>query len=56
MYVCIEVALRGDVHGVGRSNWAKGRDPSGSWVQYPKPAVPLIPRHSRWTVLTHCVF
>ena len=56
MYVCIEVALRGDAHGVGRSNWAKGRDPSGSWVQYPKPAVPLIPRHSRWTVLTHCVF
>ena len=22
MYVCIEVALRGDAHGIGRSNWA----------------------------------
>ena len=39
MYVCIEVALRGDAHGVGHSNWAKGRDPLGSWVQYPNPAV-----------------
>ena len=29
MYVCIEVALRGDAHGIGRYNWAKGRDPSG---------------------------
>ena len=28
MYVCIEVALRGSAHGIGRSNWAKGRDPS----------------------------
>ena len=53
MYVCIEVALRGDAHGIGRSNWAKGRDPSGSWVQYPNPAVSLIPRHSRRTVLAH---
>ena len=25
MYVCIEVALRADAHGIGRSNWAKGR-------------------------------
>ena len=40
LYVCIEVALRGDALGIGRSNWAKGRDPSGSWVQYPNPAVP----------------
>ena len=57
MYVCIEVALCGDAHGVGRSNWAKGRDPSGLWVQYPNPAVPLIPHHSRWSVLTHyCAF
>ena len=24
MYVCIEVALRGDAHEIGRSNWAKG--------------------------------
>ena len=47
MHVCIEVALRGDAHGIGRSNLAKGRDPSGSWVQYPNPAVPSIPRHSR---------
>ena len=38
MYVCIEIALCGDAHGIGRSNWAKGRDPSGSWVQYPNPA------------------
>ena len=30
MYVCIEVALRGDAHEIGRSNWGKGRDPSGS--------------------------
>ena len=43
MYVCIEIALRGDAHGIGRSNWAKRRDPSGSWVQYPNPAVPSIP-------------
>ena len=41
----------------GRPLWnyplllAKGRDPSGSWVQNPNPAVPTIPRHSRW--LTH---
>ena len=46
MYVCIEVALCGDVHGIGCSNWAKGRDPSGSWV-------PSIPRHSRWVILAH---
>ena len=46
-YVCIEVTLRGDAHGIGYSNWAKGRDPSGSWVQYPNPAAPLIPRHAR---------
>ena len=57
MYVCIEVALRGDAHGIGRSNWAKGRDPSVSWIQYPNPAVPTAPRHSRWIILTHrCVF
>ena len=31
MYVCIEVALRGDAHGIRHSNWAKG-----SWVQYPR--------------------
>ena len=53
MFVCIEVALRGDAQGIGRSNLAKGRDPSGSWVQYPNPAVSLIPRHSRWAVLVH---
>ena len=33
LYVWLEVVLRGDVHGTGCSNWAKGRDPSGSWVQ-----------------------
>ena len=38
VYVCIEVAICGDAHGIGHSNWAKGRDPSGSWVQYPNPA------------------
>ena len=53
VYVCIEVALCGDAHGIGRSNWAKGRDPSGSWVQYPNPAVPLIPRRSRWIIQAH---
>ena len=42
VYVCIEMP-----------NWAKGRDPSGSWVQYPNPAVLSIPRHSRWFILTH---
>ena len=36
-----EVALRGDAHGIGRSNWAKGRDPSGSRVQYPNAATYL---------------
>ena len=55
MYVCIEVALRGDAHGIRRSNWVKGRDPLGSWVQYPNPAVPSIPRHSRWIILVHFV-
>ena len=45
--VCTEVTLCGDAHGIGRSNWAKGRDPSGSWVQYPNPAVPTALRHSR---------
>ena len=39
--------------GIGRSNWAKGRDPSGSWVQHPNPAVPSAPRHSRWNILVH---
>ena len=53
MYVCIEVALRGVAHGKGQSNWAKRRDPSESWVQYPNPAVPTAPRHSRWNVLVH---
>ena len=38
MYACIEVALRGDAHGIGRSNWAKGTNPLASWVQYPNPA------------------
>ena len=28
-YVCIKVALRGDAHGIGRSNWAKGEGPIG---------------------------
>ena len=53
MYVCIELALRGIAHGKGRPNWAKGRDPSESWVQYPNPAVSTAPRHSRWNVLAH---
>ena len=44
MYVCsIEVALYGDAHGIGCSIWAKGRDPSGSWVQYPNPAGTIGP-------------
>ena len=51
MYV--EVALREKAHGKGRSNWAKGRDPLGSWVQYPNPVVPSIPRHLRWAELAH---
>ena len=46
MYVCIEVTLRRDAHGIGRSNWAKGSDPSGSWVQYPNPAVPSTDRQT----------
>ena len=54
-YVCIEVALCGLAHGIGCSNWAKGRDPSGSWAQCPNPAVPSAPRHSRWVILTHYV-
>ena len=53
MYVCIEVFLRGIAHGEGRSNWAKGRDPSVSWVQYPNPVVPTAPRHARWNILVH---
>ena len=53
MYLCIEVALSGIAHGKGRSNWAKGRDPSESWVHYPNPAVPTAPSHSRWNVLAH---
>ena len=53
MYVCIEVAFHGIDHGIERSNWDKGRDPSGSWVQYPNPAVPSIPRHARWIILAH---
>ena len=53
MYVCIEVALLGIAHGKGRSNWAKGRDPSESWVQYPNPAESTAPRHSRWNVLVN---
>ena len=53
MYACIEVALRGDAHGIERSNWTKGRDPSGTWVQYPNPAVPSIQRQSSWIILAH---
>ena len=33
----IVVALRGIAHCYGRSHWAKGRHPSGSWVQCPDP-------------------
>ena len=34
LYVCIEVALHGDAHGIGRSNWAKGRDThAGSYLR-----------------------
>ena len=46
MYVCIEATLRVIAHCYGRSNWAKGRGPSGSWIQCPNPAVPSIPRHA----------
>ena len=53
MYVCLEVAFCGDVHGIGCSNWAKGRDPLGLWVQYPNPAVPTALRHARWFLLAH---
>ena len=52
MYVYIEIALGGMAHGKGRSNWAKGRDQSDSWVQCPNPAVPSIPLHAHWPVLT----
>ena len=35
----------------------RGGTPSGSWVQYPNPAVPTMPRHSRWIILAHlCAF
>ena len=54
-YVCIEVALGGNAHGIGRSNWAKGRDLTGLRVQYPNSAASSIPRHSRWVVLVHIV-
>ena len=37
MYVCIEVALCGDAHGIGRSNWAWGRDLLVLWVQMSQP-------------------
>ena len=47
MYVCKEVVLRGIAHGRGRSNWAKERDPSGSWVQYPQP------RGHHWSRVMH---
>ena len=50
--VCIEVALCGDAHGIGRSNWAKGRDPSGSWVQYPNPAVSTAVSYTHLTLPT----
>ena len=57
MYECMEVALRGVVHYFEQSNWAKGRDPWGSWVQNPNPAVPS----ARSLTLVHtsallCVF
>ena len=47
MYLC------GIAHCYRWSNWAKGRDPSESWVQCPNPAAPLMPRHLRWIILTH---
>ena len=39
--------------GRGDPTGPKGRDPSESWVQYPNPAVPTAPRHSRWNILAH---
>ena len=48
-YVCIKVALRGIVHGIGRSNWAWGR-PIKKWV----PRVPSVPCHARWLILVQC--
>ena len=56
MYICIEVALCGIAHLIGWSNWAKGRDPSGSWVQFPNPAAPSVPRHSHRFILTQVRF
>ena len=57
MYVCIEVALRGDAHGIGNSNWAKGRDPLGSWVQYPSPAGTIDTTSLMLIILAHlCAF
>ena len=52
MYVCIDVALCGIDHGKGRSNWAKGRDPSGSWVQNSNHAGTIGPA-SRTLISTH---
>ena len=58
MYICIEVTLCGIVYRIGRSNWAKRRDPSVSWLPYSNAAVPSLALHARWIILAHstCVF
>ena len=47
MYVCTEVTLRGDAHGIGRSTWGQGMVQSVLWIQCPNPAASLIPHHAR---------
>ena len=54
MCVCIEVALCGKAHGIGRPA-GPGGGAHLKWVQCPDPAEPAIPHHARWLILAHCV-
>ena len=52
VYVCIEIAL----HGMPMERDVQlglGEGPIKSGSNVPIPAVPLIPRHARWLILTH---
>ena len=53
MHVCIEVALRGITHGIGRSNCAWG-GAHQKWVQCPNPAGTIGPA-SRTLTHTHAL-
>ena len=55
MYACIEVALCGIAHGIGRPIGPGGGAHQKSAFNVPTPRVPSVPRHARWLILAHDV-